>query len=95
MQVAGRASLSSGIRRNLHAAAASARGPWPHSLACVPLGGRELLLSMGGNRAGAALHPRLRNLISEILQLSNELPAIPRHEGEFARSGRVMLNLKE
>jgi hypothetical protein len=37
MQVADRVSLSSGIRGNLHAATASARGPWPHSLACEAL----------------------------------------------------------
>jgi hypothetical protein len=41
MAVADHALLSSSMRGNRHAAAASARGPWPHSLACVPLAGRS------------------------------------------------------
>ncbi|HVQ40440.1 MAG TPA: hypothetical protein VMS31_23060, partial [Pyrinomonadaceae bacterium] len=29
------------MRGNRRAASASARGPWPHSLACMPLGARK------------------------------------------------------
>jgi hypothetical protein len=41
MPVADHALLSSSMRGNRHAAAAPARGPWPHSLACEPLGRRR------------------------------------------------------
>jgi hypothetical protein len=57
MPVADHALLSSSLRGNRHAAAASARGPWPHSLACVPFGGRGVHRESGKAAVAASCSP--------------------------------------